>query len=59
MRLWNPATGTPVGDPLTGHTGGVAAVARTCPTADPLATGGRTGRCGCGTWPPAPRSATR
>ena len=27
MRLWDPATGQPVGDPLTGHTGRVAAVA--------------------------------
>ena len=27
VRLWNPATGDPVGDPLTGHSGGVNAVA--------------------------------
>ena len=27
MRLWDPATGTPVGDPLTGHTARVGAVA--------------------------------
>ena len=24
MRLWDPATGAPVGEPLTGHTDGVA-----------------------------------
>ncbi|WP_309114626.1 hypothetical protein, partial [Saccharothrix sp.] len=27
MRLWDPATGTQVGDPLTGHTDWVNAVA--------------------------------
>ncbi|SES41452.1 hypothetical protein, partial [Lentzea albida] len=27
VRLWDPVTGQPVGDPLTGHTGRVAAVA--------------------------------
>ena len=27
VRLWDPATGTPVGDPLEGHTGSVNAVA--------------------------------
>ena len=27
MRLWDPATGDPVGEPLTGHDGGVYAVA--------------------------------
>ena len=27
MRLWDPATGKPVGDPLTGHTDQVFAVA--------------------------------
>ena len=61
VRLWDPATGAPVGDPLTGHTGMVAAVAfgvlpdgRPC---SPPAAG--TGRCGCGTRPPATRPATR
>ena len=40
MRLWDPATGTPVGDPLTGHTGAVWAVAAVpCPTGTLLATG--------------------
>jgi WD40 repeat protein len=42
VRLWDPATGTPVGEPLTGHTSGVVAV---CPVPGPggrtlLATGG-------------------
>ena len=27
VRLWDPATGAPVGEPLTGHTGAVTAVA--------------------------------
>ena len=27
VRVWDLATGNPVGDPLTGHTGGVTAVA--------------------------------
>jgi WD40 repeat protein len=27
VRLWDPATGRPVGEPLTGHTSGVHAVA--------------------------------
>ena len=55
-----PGHRPPVGDPFTGHTGGVA---RWRPPSwmaarwsSPAAT---TGRCGCGTWPPARRSATR
>ena len=27
VRVWDPATGKPVGDPLTGHTGPVWSVA--------------------------------
>ena len=27
VRLWDPATGQPIGDPLTGHTGAVTGVA--------------------------------
>ena len=27
VRVWDLTTGTPIGDPLTGHTGGVGAVA--------------------------------
>ena len=61
VRLWDPATGAPVGEPLTGHTGRVTSVAF---GAGPggrllLASGGGTGRCGCGTRPPAPRRASR
>ena len=62
VRLWDPATGTPIGDPLTGHTDWVTSRWRsgTCPTGGccwpPAAT---TARCGCGTRPPAPRSVTR
>ena len=61
VRLWDPATGQPVGDPLTGHTDGVTRVAfgrlpGRRPCWPPPAT---TRRCGCGTRPPAPRSGTR
>ena len=60
VRVWELATGTPVGDPFTGHTGSVTAVAVRAAMAarwwSPAAT---MARCGCGTWPPAPRSATR
>ena len=103
VRVWDLATGAPIGDPFTGHTGWVPAVAaaeldgrpvvisggddRTVRVWD-LATGApsaarspatparcwrwrprswtaarwlspaaMTGRCGCGTWPPAHRSA--
>ena len=57
VRLWDPATGDPVGEPLTGHTGlvwrrGVQPGRRAC--WPPPAT---TRRCGCGTRPPATRSA--
>ena len=60
VRVWDLATGTPVGDPFTGHTGSVPrwrwASWRAARWWSPAAT---TARCGCGTWPPAPRSATR
>ena len=61
VRVWDLATGTPVGDPFTGHGGAVTrGGGRPSWTAarwsSPAAA---TGRCGCGTWPPAPRSATR
>ena len=60
VRVWDLATGAPVGDPFTGHAGRCARWRRPSWTAarwsSPAAT---TGRCGCGTWPPAPRSATR
>ena len=106
VRVWDLATGTPVGDPFTGHDGAVHAVAVAeldgrpgghlrqqrrdgagvgpghrrpgrRPVHRPRRRGARgggrrswmaarwsspaaaTGRCGCGTWPPAPRSATR
>ena len=59
VRLWDADTGQPVGQPLTGHTDAVYSVAfspdghahrlRQLPT----------GRCGCGTRPPANPSASR
>ena len=60
VRVWDLATGAPVGDPLTGHTGSVYAVAvRRLDGRPVVVSGGSDGRCGSGTWPPAPRSATR
>ena len=55
MRVWDLATGHPVGAPLTGHTKRVDAVATAQLRGRPVVvTGGRDDRCGCGTWPPAP-----
>ena len=60
VRLWDPATGTQVGDPLTGHTGWVRRWRSPLPDGRTLlATGSDDGRCGCGTRPPAPPSGTR
>ena len=60
VRVWDLATGTPVGGPFTGHDGEVSRWRRPSWTAarwsSPAAA---TGRCGCGTWPPGPRSAAR
>ena len=61
VRVWDPVTGAPAGEPLTGHTGGV-----TRWRSGPARTGGccwppaaATGRCGCGTRSPAPRRRAR
>ena len=56
-----PGHRRPVGDPFTGHTGGCRGggrrrARRAARSRSPAAT---MRRCGCGTWPPAPRSATR
>jgi hypothetical protein len=60
VRVWDLATGAPLGEPLTGHTDRVHAVAVGSSTAArwrcrvvP------TGPCGCGTWPPGRRWASR
>ena len=58
MRWWDPATGDPAGDPLTGHTDPVEGVAfspdgRRC---WPRRAG--TARCGCGTRAPATSAAS-
>ena len=52
VRLWDPATGAEQAT-LTGHAGAVDAVAFS-PDGRRLASAGSTGRCGCGTRPPAP-----
>ena len=57
VRLWDPATGQPIGAPSNGHTGwvyGGGVLARTVGCSPAPAT---TGRCGCGTRPPASLSA--
>ena len=59
VRVWDLATGAPVGDPFTGH--GWTCSRWRWPSwmaarwSSPAV---KTGRCGCGTWPPAPRPAT-
>ena len=61
VRLWDPVTGAPVGEPLPatrlGALGGVRHRRRTAACCWPPAAA--TGRCGCGTRSPAPRSASR
>ena len=61
VRVWRLADGTPVGEPLTGHTGGVrrwrSARCRTAPRSSSAAA--TTARCGCGGWPTAPRLCLR
>ena len=58
VRLWDAATGKPVGDPLSGHTDGVRSVAFS-PDGTRSPPPATTPRCGCGTRPPANRSARR
>ena len=60
VRLWDAATGQPIGAPLTGHTERGVSVAFSPDghaASSPAAM--TTTRCGCGTPPPANRSATR
>ena len=57
VRVWDLATGAPIGDPLTGHTGPCGRW-RSPRTAAASSAAAATARCGCGTWPPAPRSVT-
>ena len=52
VRLWDAATGQPIGDPLTGHTGDGRAAWRSAPTAPASPPAATTRRCGCGTRPP-------
>ena len=63
MRVWRLADGAPVGEPLTGHTGLVNAVAvGALPDGTPVIVSGGgsvTARCGCGGWPTARRSGSR
>ena len=58
--MWDAATGQPRGDPLTGHTDWVTAVAiGRIGDRDVIVSGGDDRRCGCGTPPPASPAATR
>ena len=60
VRVWDLATGNPVGTPFTGHTDAVFAVATAQLDGRPVViSGSATRRCGCGTWPPATRSGPR
>ena len=59
VRVWDLATGSPVGDPFTGHTDWVAVAVAELDGRPVVVSGSATGRCGCGTWPPATRSVTR
>ena len=59
VRLWNPATGRPVGAPCRPAPALLAACAgwRSAPTASCWPAPAATARCGCGTRPPAAPSA--
>ena len=59
MRVWDAATGNPVGDPLTGHTGVGDSVAFSPDGKEIVSGSWRRARYGCGTRPPETRSATR
>ena len=61
VRVWDLATGNPVGGPFTGHTGGVygGGGRRSWTAARWWSPAAATARCGCGTWPPVTRSAAR
>ncbi len=55
-RLWDAATGRPIGQPLA-HSAAVSGPWRSAPTARRSSPGALTRRRGCGTPPPASRSA--
>ena len=57
VRLWDVATRRQIGDPLTGHPARSRRW-RSARTARPWPAAAAMTRCGCGTWPPAARSAT-
>ena len=58
VRVWDLATGAPVGDPFAGHPGRCSRWRRLSSRAGRWSSpAAATRRCGCGTWPPAPRSA--
>ena len=56
VRLWDVASGQPHGAPLTA-TPARCAGWRSAPTGGCWPPPATTGRCGCGTWPPASRTA--
>jgi len=57
IRLWDVATGRPIGNPLTGHTD-TSIRWRSARTARPWPAAATMAPSGCGTWPPAARSGT-
>jgi WD40 repeat protein len=62
VRVWDLATGSPVGDRFVGHDGPVTAVAAAELDGRPVVISGSsdgTVRCGCGIWSPALRSGAR
>ena len=59
VRLWNPATGRPVGAPLHGQRPTACPGWRSAPTASCWPAPAATAPCGCGTRPPATPSARR
>ena len=58
VRLWDVATRRQIGSPPSGRTRCSVTRWRSARTARPWPPAATTARCGCGTWPPAGRSAT-
>ena len=59
VRVWDAATGQPVGEPLRGHDNCGDRAWRSAPTGAASPPAASTTRSGCGTPPPGSRSANR